>query len=396
MFHLGLNRANPLTTQSTLCSKKVCILTSVHPPFDVRIFHKQARTLRDAGHEVILIAPHDRTETVDGIQVVGMSKPCHPLLRAVMTFRLLRLALAQSADIYHFHDFELLIVGALLRLFTGKPVVYDVHEDFPSSVYLRDWIPRVLKRPVYWLVSLLETTAGRFMSAFVTADAAVAQRFSRLGKPVVILHNVPPLSSFAGVNMVADRPLERLVYVGTVSKERGLWVMWEAMQSVLDVNPNATVTIIASAGSSNTALSELQSEAAAIGRASCLRIDGPLSYQAIPEELARHGIGWVPLQDVEKHHKNIPTKMFEYMAVGLPIVASDLPPIRRFIEDAGCGILVEPGNPSQHARAIVYLLSHPAEARRLGKNGRIAFLDRYNWDKESVKLIALYEHLLGC
>ena len=77
---LGFNIANQLTKQSVPCNKKVCILTSVHPPFDVRIFHKQARTLHDAGYEIVLIAPHDRTETVDGIQVVGVSKPRHPLL----------------------------------------------------------------------------------------------------------------------------------------------------------------------------------------------------------------------------------------------------------------------------------------------------------------------------
>ena len=374
---------------------RVCILTSVHPPFDVRIFHKQAKTLRDAGYEIVLIAPHDRTETVDGIQVVGVSKPRNPLLRAVATLRLLLLALTLGADIYHFHDFELLIVGVLLRLFTGKPVIYDVHEDFPSSVYMRDWIPRVLKRPAYWLISLLETTVGWFMSAFVTADPAVAQRFSRLGKPVVILYNFPRVADFAWLNITADKPLERLVFVGTVSKQLGSKVMWKAMQSVLDVTPNATLTIIASHASLGAELSDLQDQAATAGQSSCLRIIGPLPYQTIPEELTGYGIGWVPLQDIEKHHKNISTKMFEYMAVGIPIVGSDLPPVRRFVEDAECGILVTPSDPSAHARAILELIHHPDEANCLGQNGRRAFLEKYHWEQQSTNLLELYRHLLN-
>ena len=209
------------------------------------------------------------------------------------------------------------------------------------------------------------------------------------------LYNFPRVADFAWLNITADKPLERLVFVGAVSKPLGSKVMWEAMQSVLDVTPNATLTIIASHGSLSAELSDIQDQATTAGQSSCLRIIGPLPYQTIPEELAGYGIGWVPLQDIEKHHKNISTKMFEYMAVGIPIVGSDLPPVRRFVEDAECGILVTPGDPYAHARAILELIHHPDEANRLGQNGRRAFLEKYHWEQQSTNLLELYRHLLN-
>ena len=113
---------------------KVCILTSVHPPFDIRIFHKEAKSLARAGYDITLIAQHDKEEIVEGIRIVSLPKPKNRIDRMTRTvWSAYRKAIKIDADIYHFHDSELIPIGLLLKL-RGKRVIYDVHEDFPASI----------------------------------------------------------------------------------------------------------------------------------------------------------------------------------------------------------------------------------------------------------------------
>ncbi len=116
---------------------KVCILTSVHPPFDVRIFHKEAKSLVKAGYDVTLIAQHDKEEIVDGVKIINLQKPRNRIERMTKTVsELYQKALRVDADIYHFHDPELIPVGKALKK-RGKAIIYDVHEDYYESIKLK-------------------------------------------------------------------------------------------------------------------------------------------------------------------------------------------------------------------------------------------------------------------
>ena len=98
-------------------SVKICILTTVHPPFDIRIFHKEAKSLVKFGYDVTLIAQNNRNEVVDRIKIIALPKPKNRSMRILgLTWRVFYLALRQHADIYHFHDTELMPIGILLKL----------------------------------------------------------------------------------------------------------------------------------------------------------------------------------------------------------------------------------------------------------------------------------------
>jgi glycosyltransferase involved in cell wall biosynthesis len=90
----------------------------------------------------------------------------------------------------------------------------------------------------------------------------------------------------------------------------------------------------------------------------------------------------------------VPIKLFEYLACGVPVVASGLPSIQRFYEYADWGILADPSDPVVHAEAIDYLLCHPREAAAKGQRGRALVLERCNWESESRKLLGFYERIL--
>jgi glycosyltransferase involved in cell wall biosynthesis len=88
-------------------------------------------------------------------------------------------------------------------------------------------------------------------------------------------------------------------------------------------------------------------------------------------------------------------KVFESWACGIPVVCSDLPPIRPFFKDTQYGLLVKPGSASALADAMERLLTNPAEASRMGEAGRNAVVSRYNNNRESTKLLAFYKRILA-
>ena len=143
---------------------KVVHLTSVHTAFDVRVFHKECKSLARSGKDVVLITPHPSDRVVDSVEVKGIRSSGGRFVRMTRTaWRLYREALRQNGDVYHFHDPELIPVGLLLAT-RGNTVVYDLHEDAPSDILHKDYIPRRLRRPLMWCVRKLEDAACRRFS----------------------------------------------------------------------------------------------------------------------------------------------------------------------------------------------------------------------------------------
>ena len=105
-------------------------------------------------------------------------------------------------------------------------------------------------------------------------------------------------------------------------------------------------------------------------------------------------MGVVLLRPTSQYLHTTPIKMFEYMAAGLPLVVSDFPHLRRYVERHGAGIHVDPGDPDAVAQALSDLLQNPAEAAAMGQRGRQAVLDHYVWDTEADVLLALYGRVL--
>ena len=214
-------------------ARKVVHLTSVHPPFDVRIFHKECKSIARAGYNVTLIAGHERDETVDGVRVKGVSRSSNRLSRMLSaTWAIGRQALHEDADLYHFHDPELIPLGVFMR-FRKKKVVYDVHEDVPADVAFKHYIPRPLRRPLAWLAGLIEMKSSRYFSAIVPATPAIGRRFRFRPGDTVVVSNYPLLDDRSFNNRLpwAQRS-PSIVYVGLLSKNRCIGEILKAMALV--------------------------------------------------------------------------------------------------------------------------------------------------------------------
>ncbi len=373
----------------------VCILTSVHDPFDPRIFHKQARTLAAAGYRVLLLAPHPRTATVDGVRVVGVPVPASRAGRPVVWARLLWRALRARAAAYHIHDPELLPLGWLLARLTRRPVIYDAHEYYHDEIATRRWIPRPLRRIAAGAVHGLESLVARRIAAVVAVNEHMAAGFRARGaRRAVVVHNYPPLAAFATVGPRPDSTVPVVVYAGLLTPERGLATVWRAGAALRPLVPGAEVRVVGRVDWSGLDPAvprdpvRWQAEAG-------VRLLGTVPATAVPGVLAEAAVGWIPFRATPNNVRTIPLKLLEYMAAGLPVVASEIGFMAGIVRAARCGLLVPPDDAAAHAAALARLLHDPAEAHAMGAHGRAAVVERYSWDAESARLLALYADLVG-
>jgi glycosyltransferase involved in cell wall biosynthesis len=366
---------------------KICILTTVHPPFDTRIFHKQAKTLVKAGYEVTLIAQHERSELVDGVKIIALPKPRNRVARMLcLSWRAFRLARRERAAIYHFHDPELIPVGLLLKL-RGKRVIYDVHEDVPKQILSKEWIPRPLRRFMAGAARVAGALASWAFDGIVAATPAIAKRFP--ASKTVLVQNFPILNELVALNSTPyqSRPA-KIIYVGGITAIRGIREMVQAM-SLVPESLNARLVLVGEFSPQS-----LEAEVSSLPGWERIEFVGWQNRASVARLLGEARAGLVVLHPRPNYLEAWPVKLFEYMCAGLPVIASDFPLWREIVEGERCGLLVDPLDPAAITKAIQWILEHPEEAEAMGRRGQKAVFDRYNWDTEAAKLIALYRRLI--
>lgn len=365
---------------------KVCILTSVHPPFDVRIFHKEAKSLVKAGYDVTLIAQHDKDETVDGVKILGLKKKRSRIKRMMAApWSYFCKAIREDADIYHFHDPELIPMGIFLR-FLGRKVIYDVHEDIPRQILSKNYIPLLIKKPLSWIVSVVEWFGAKSFSLIITATPQIAEHFPQY--KTIIVQNFPIANELINRNRNAyDTRPASFAYIGGISKSRGAEEMVLALELIQDFS-NVSIQLAGNLSS------ELENELKAMDGWVWVKYFGLISRQEVAHLLENARGGLVLFHPLPNHVDAQPNKLFEYMSAGIPVIASDFPLWRRIIEETNCGLLVNPSDPKAIADAMRWILAHPSEAEVMGQKGQKAVAEIYNWDTESKKLISAYNKLL--
>jgi glycosyltransferase involved in cell wall biosynthesis len=364
-------------------------LTSAHPAFDVRIFHKECKALARAGYEVVLIAPAEEDGTYDGITIKHLRVWKSRLARLTGgPLAAYRNALEVDADVYHFHDPELIPVAMLLRL-QGKNVIYDIHEDLPRTISYKPYIPRFLRGSVSRAAESIENWAARRCSALVAATPTIENRFRRVNKNLVVLNNYPKIEEIESSVPSVDNGAEgTLLYVGMrITRARGAEEMVRSM-GLLPRNLRARLKLVGQWGTPD--LPEALSKIPGWERTTFV---GPLGRKEVARELQNACVGLVILHPEPNYVASQPVKLFEYMCAGIPVIVSDFPVCRQIVEQAGCGIVVNPLDAHEIAGAMEFLLTHPEEAEQMGRRGLQAILERYNWANEEKTLLQLYGDL---
>ena len=366
-------------------------LSTVHSRTDTRIFVKQVMTLFSAmpmGVSLVVADGLGYSAPAGEPPVYDLGElPVSRFRRALAgNFRAFRFFRRTQPDLIHFHDPELIPLGIVLSLL-GVKVIYDVHEDVPRQTMSKHWIPLIFRSPVAKVTAAIEWLAGLLFSGIVPATHTIAARFPA-GKTVLVQNYPIPLELAVTQPTAYVERSPKFVYVGAVADIRGGREMVQAMEHLTDL-PDVRLEIAGNISPESFA-----------GELQCLHgwqqviYHGLIGRQEVALLLGSARAGLVLLHPTINYVDAQPVKLFEYMAAGIPVIASDFPLLREIVTGAGCGLLVNPLDPIAIAIAFRWILEHPLEAEIMGKKGREAVYRTYNWESEATQLIGLYNKLL--
>lgn len=366
--------------------RKVVHLTSVHPASDARIAYRECATLADAGYEVVLVAAGPVAAVPAGVRLRTVPAPRSRVERMTRTvWAVYRAARAERADVYHFHDPELMFAGIALRA-AGARVVFDVHEDIPQDIADKPWIPAPMRAPISAASALALRMMQRFYSAIVTATPAIARRFPH--RRTVVVHNYPRIEELPAN---ASRPLaERdraVIYLGSVTELRCIEEMVRAAASPA-LGPGIVVRI---AGTFENG--DLERRIRSLPSWKRVEYLGLLPRGEAMRALENARVGLLLFRAAANHDECMPTKLFEYLGAGLPVVISNTMQCSSIVLENDCGVVVDPRDIDGVARAITFLVENPAIASAMGERGRSLVTERYQWSSEANKLTKLYAEI---
>jgi glycosyltransferase involved in cell wall biosynthesis len=372
----------------------VCHLSPVESRRDERAFTRQALPSINYGLRAHIISSHQGDGQNKGIKFVSLSKSHSRAMRILLASRFLRAALRQKADIYHVHSPELIPVALMLKVIFGKRVVYDTREDFPAMMLTKTYLPARLRKLTSRIVAGAESLAARFADGFLTADSGTLRPHANTGKSrKLVFYNFPNLQYFPEPGAV--RKKFDLVYRGGLSERAGTFELLKAVRILKD--RGTPVRLLMFGYSDNKEAEQMLRDAVlSLGIERQVTLQGVIRHDDMAATLSQAHIAVCPLQRIPKFLNNIPVKVFECWACGLPVVATDLPPIRPFFGNRPYGTLVKAGDTYALANAIAGLLKSPQQIAESGRQARQAIVERYNNDREIRKLLNFYKGVMSC
>jgi len=374
-------------------SPVIAHVTTVHVRTDTRIRLREATSLAKQFPGNVTLFVQDglgddpRPGSGAAIRDTGPRIESRLLRMTLGSWRMYRAVSAVRPTVVHFHDPELIPVGFLLKR-KGARLVYDVHEDVPLDILSKYWIPGWLRRPVAWAVGRIEALAARDLDAIVAATPSIAEKFPP--DRTVLLRNLPILDELVPPS---EQPYSArapdFAYVGGLTEGRGIPDMVQA----IGLLHTATGSKLLLGGRFVPAT--LAEEVRGLPGWECVKFLGWTDRGTMAAVLGSVRAGILPFRAIPNHMDAAPNKLFEYMAAGIPVIASDLPFIRKIIMEERCGVLFEPSSPETLASAMQWVLENPEESEAMGRRGRAAIERTYSWDREERALLALYHTLLG-
>lgn len=372
-------------------SPRVCHISTVHAPVDVRIVTRECRSLVHAGYEVHLIIRAHESGLRDGIHVHAIRSAKNRLLRMLlMPWVALRAALKTKAAIYHYHDPELLPMGFVLRWVYRRKVVFDVHESVPRQIMSKSYLPAFTRKAISTAYRLVERLfiAGQ---TIVVANEHCMRDYPRRS---YLVRNYPLLDDRVLRSVPATKPpsaVPLLVYVGGVAHIRGAEVYMALARELAARQHDFRMHIVGPYSSAyGRYLESLRDEWGLNDR---VVLPGRVDWVEAMQLAAQATIGLCLLLPVPNYTVCLATKIIEYMMVGTPVLASNFDVWRPYVEGEGVGRLANPGDVDEVTDVCEAMLAAPEQLEEMGRRGIQAVRDKYNWSSEFAQLLDCYSQL---
>ena len=351
-------------------------------PFDQRVY-KGAVTMAEAGYEVEILTPHHTTQicSLNDIKIKCFSNK-GPI--GIVSLRLIKEAINGNYDLYYCHEFDPLIYALLLKKLTRKPIIWDCHE------YLIPMKRELQGNLAATFTEIIMKIVAPRLDQIITVDNDLGRQLAKYNK-VTVLPNYPNLKYF-DLNKNNERKKE-IIYVGSLTRKRGLKIMLKAMNLVRKKR-DIKLTIVG--GFDN---SELEKWAMDYDKKHSLSIDwkGWVDYRQLAPLISKASLGLSLLQNdtgkvKDRYGRGFPTKVFEYLMMGTPLICHDNPDVEKILKLGKCGLCVDPSNIELISNHIIRLFDED-KLSKMGENGRKFVIDKFSWEKNEPKLAGIVKKL---
>lgn len=363
----------------------ILLLSAAHPADDMRVVRKEGAALAAAGWAVTHLCPGPGgpLPPVSGVAietVAGASR-----LRRLPA--LYRRAVAQRPKAIHASEPDSWAVALAAGARCGARVVLDVHEHYPSRLDTR--LPEALRPAARGALRLAMRAMGRAADAVVLAKDGLAGDFSAR-RPLVAVRNHALVPAGLPRREHRDGPVT-LLHLGAIGVKRG----WPQLLAAMALAPAGTRLLVIGRFTDGSE-PEFRAAAERSGLADRIEVAGWMPAEAaLARAAAEADVNLVLFQPGEENHRlALPHKLFDGMAIGLPVIAPSFATgVAGIVRDAACGVLVDATNPACIAAGITALTDRAARIR-LGEAGWRAARGQWGWEAEAARLVALYRELM--
>lgn len=360
---------------------KICHVTSVHKPTDGRIFERECSSLSKV-YDVTLIAPNVDDYEKNGVHVKGVALPKCRLKRQFCIRAVYKRMKEVDADVYHFHDPELIPLGVKIKR-AGKIVIFDSHENVPVLILGKTYIPFFLRKLVSRAYEYYERKSFKKFDALVTVTPEIVERLKTINPNTYMLTNFPLYEDYSSKRTWG----RKICFAGLISP---IWMLENIIKSIEDID----VVFELAGPVPEDYLARLKSLAAW----KKVNYRGVISHQDVQMLLAECSIGMAVSTDdnpnigCKKGSIGV-TKIFEYMMAGIPVIATNLISWVPIIEGNNCGLCVDCHDIESIKKSINTILNDMDAAKIMGDNGMRAIHDKFCWQKQEDTLLTLYSKL---
>ena len=361
---------------------KIFIGTSVHRWNDNRIFHKEAVSLAKK-FNVELHAPADfDKKNINGVKIIGLPTWEEEIDRKLIRKQLWLRLKNNDSDIFIFHDPELIWTGIKASIVLKIKVVYDIHENTIQSIIRKKWLNPIAKLIAIIGYSFLQQISKLFFVHYFLAENSY-RTFVKNNSTVI--YNYPLKVDYDHQSIKEFD----LVYLGDITEDRGALIMVKILSILKRKLPKINLALI---GKVPPILKDDLANAIVEYRLkNNIQLFGYMNYYEAMQIVCKSKVGLCLLKPIKNYIDSYPTKLFDYMQVGVPFVCSNFPLYQKLLDKCDSGISVDPLDIEGIASAIHCLLDDPDKYNNLSKNGIIALNKDYNWSSQENKLFNLVQ-----
>ena len=371
---------------------KIIHVTSVHRRYDTRIFLKYSKSCYNIFNNLTLIVCDGlNNEKRNGVDIIDLGLPKNRIHRILLfPLKIFKRCLKLNADIYHFHDPELMYVAFLLKIF-GKNVVFDIHEDASSQLMDKSYINYFLKPVLKNIILFSEIICYPFMSGLITATPFLLNKYKKYNKNTIGIYNYLLLDELIklpkNINLKYKKKNIFICYIGGIDKIRGI------KNIIKSLSYSTSKVRLCLAG--NYVDSNFRDELKKLKEWKLVDEFGVVNRKEMKNIFNKSLIGLVTFLPAKNHINALPNKIFEYMGGGTFVLGSDFPDWKHLIEKNNIGYCVDPTNPKMIAKKIDFIIKNKKIVEKKIINANKLIKEKFNWEIQLPKLKSFYLSLVN-